>query len=288
MYDAIVIGARCAGATTAMLLARAGLQVLLVDRAAIGSDIPHGHFLHRHAAGAELRDRYAVVRYEREAERVTGIVGRDARTGARQTDRARIVIGADGRNSALAREVGATTVEAAPTASCWYFSYFGGLPSDGLELYVRPGRVIFMFPTNDGLTGLFVSFAIGDVAQVRADPEPHGPGWALVGDAGCHKDPLMALGICDALRDAELLAEAIAGEDLASYERRRNAATMPEYHQNLALARFEPLPEEHRRLHAALRGNQEDTNGFLLATQDMVARETFFNDENLGRIMAGA
>ena len=33
MYDAIVIGARCAGASAAMLLARAGHRVLLVDRA---------------------------------------------------------------------------------------------------------------------------------------------------------------------------------------------------------------------------------------------------------------
>src|ERR1044071_4354637 len=48
MYDAIVIGARCAGAATAMLLARSGRAVLLVDRARFGSDIPHGHFIHRH------------------------------------------------------------------------------------------------------------------------------------------------------------------------------------------------------------------------------------------------
>jgi flavin-dependent dehydrogenase len=47
-YDAIVVGARCAGATTAMLLARAGLDVLLVDRAELPSDLPHGHFIHRH------------------------------------------------------------------------------------------------------------------------------------------------------------------------------------------------------------------------------------------------
>ena len=46
MYDAIVIGARCAGATTAMLLARAGLAVLLLDRPPFPSEIPHGHFIH--------------------------------------------------------------------------------------------------------------------------------------------------------------------------------------------------------------------------------------------------
>jgi 2-polyprenyl-6-methoxyphenol hydroxylase-like FAD-dependent oxidoreductase len=37
-YDAIVVGARCAGAATAMLLARQGLSVLLVDRDRHGSD----------------------------------------------------------------------------------------------------------------------------------------------------------------------------------------------------------------------------------------------------------
>src|SRR3712207_443160 len=39
MYDAIVVGARCAGASTAMLLARQGLDVLLVDRATFPSEI---------------------------------------------------------------------------------------------------------------------------------------------------------------------------------------------------------------------------------------------------------
>jgi len=47
MYDVIVSGARCAGAPTAMLLARKGYKVLLVDRAGFPSDIPHGHFIHR-------------------------------------------------------------------------------------------------------------------------------------------------------------------------------------------------------------------------------------------------
>ena len=33
--------------------------------------------------------------------------------------------------------------------------------------------------------------------------KPYGPGWALVGDAGYHKDPITAFGITDAFRDAE-------------------------------------------------------------------------------------
>ena len=38
---------------------------------------------------------------------------------------------------------------------------------------------------------------------------PYGPGWALVGDAGYHQDPNTGLGISNAFRDAELLADAI-------------------------------------------------------------------------------
>lgn len=117
----------------------------------------------------------------------------------------------------------------------------------------------------------------------------------LVGDAGCHKDPYLALGICDALRDAELLADhlddALSGRvpyeaAMAEYERRRNAATLPDFQQNLHMAQFRPPPPEVVRLRAALRGNQEDTNRYLLAYQGMMAPESFFNPDNLGRIVA--
>lgn len=47
MYDVIIVGARCAGAPLAMLLARGGARVLVVDRTTFPSDIPHGHFIHR-------------------------------------------------------------------------------------------------------------------------------------------------------------------------------------------------------------------------------------------------
>src|SRR5262245_33835604 len=45
-YDAIVIGARCGGAPTAMLLARKGYRVLLVDRSTFPSDTVSTHFIH--------------------------------------------------------------------------------------------------------------------------------------------------------------------------------------------------------------------------------------------------
>ena len=45
MFDVIVIGARCAGSPTAMLLARQGYRVLLVDRATFPSDTVSTHFI---------------------------------------------------------------------------------------------------------------------------------------------------------------------------------------------------------------------------------------------------
>src|SRR5262245_62298256 len=45
-FDAIVIGARCAGSPTAMLLARKGYRVLVVDRATFPSDTVSTHILH--------------------------------------------------------------------------------------------------------------------------------------------------------------------------------------------------------------------------------------------------
>jgi flavin-dependent dehydrogenase len=393
MYDAIVIGARCAGATTAMLLAREGHRVLLVDRATFPSEIPHGHFIHFHGpgrlsrlgllervldtgcpaittfsmdmgdgpltgrelavdgvpiglgprraaldkvlvdaaveAGAELREGFAVQKIVGDGDRVEGIRGRNG------TERATLVIGADGRNSMLARTVGAEQTQSAPTLNCWYFSYWSGVEAEGLELSVRNQRALFGHPTNDGLFTLFGVWPIGELNAVRADIEgefdklldvvpevgervragtreerfygatqlpnfvrrSYGPGWALVGDAGCHKDPYLALGVCDALRDAELLAEAahegLSGsrpmeEALAEYERRRNEATLPWYELNLQFARLQPLPPEEYAMRAALRESQEDTNLYYKAREGMVPPETFFNPENLERIMKRA
>ncbi len=52
MYDAIVIGARCAGSPTAMLLARKGYRVLVVDRATFPSDTLSTHVVQPLAAAA--------------------------------------------------------------------------------------------------------------------------------------------------------------------------------------------------------------------------------------------
>jgi flavin-dependent dehydrogenase len=52
-YDAIIVGARCAGSPTAMLLSRQGYLVLLVDRATFPSDTMSTHIVH-HPGVAQL------------------------------------------------------------------------------------------------------------------------------------------------------------------------------------------------------------------------------------------
>lgn len=52
MFDAIVVGARCAGSSTAMLLARKGYEVLLVDEAGFPSDTLSTHYIHQPGVAA--------------------------------------------------------------------------------------------------------------------------------------------------------------------------------------------------------------------------------------------
>jgi flavin-dependent dehydrogenase len=286
-------------------------------------------------AGAEVREEFPVESFISENGRICGIRGRRKTDKTPVHERATVTVGADGRNSRLAKAVNAPAYEEVPPLTCWYFSYWSGVAANGLEIFDRNHRVVFAFPTNGGLFGVFVAWPASKLAAVRRDIEgefmtaldgvpdlaervrsgrreerffgatdlpnflrrPFGPGWALAGDAGCHKDPLLALGICDAFRDAELLANALDDglsgrrdleQALAEYERLRNEATMPEYRENLHMAQFKPLPEEASRLRTALRGNQDATNRFYLAREGMIPPETFFNPGNLQTIMATA
>ena len=59
MYDAIVVGARCGGSPTALLLARKGFKVLLVDKATFPSDTISTHILWPH--GAEILARWGLL-----------------------------------------------------------------------------------------------------------------------------------------------------------------------------------------------------------------------------------
>ncbi|MGI5240624.1 FAD-dependent oxidoreductase [Dactylosporangium sp. CA-139066] len=78
----------------------------------------------------------------------------------------------------------------------------------------------------------------------------HGPGWALVGDAGYHRDAVTGHGLSDAYRDAELLADALdralrGGGDgeLAEYQRRRDRALREVFDLTCALAAYPPVAD---------------------------------------------
>ncbi|MFG1814002.1 NAD(P)/FAD-dependent oxidoreductase [Kribbella sp. NPDC049174] len=77
----------------------------------------------------------------------------------------------------------------------------------------------------------------------------HGPGWALVGDAGYHRDPVTGHGMSDAYRDAELLASALHValrgdvDALSGYQEQRDRALRPVFELTVALAGYPPVAE---------------------------------------------
>jgi 2-polyprenyl-6-methoxyphenol hydroxylase-like FAD-dependent oxidoreductase len=162
------------------------------------------------------------------------------------------------------------------------FGYFSGLEEDGYHWYYRPGVSVGRIPTNDDLTCVFASVPSRRFREeIRFDPEAgfdrvleecspelatavqrasrsgqlrgfpghaglfrqsRGEGWALVGDAGYFKDPITAHGITDALRDAELLAEAVVdgSEDaLARYQQTRDEIATGLFEVTDEIASFE-------------------------------------------------
>jgi 2-polyprenyl-6-methoxyphenol hydroxylase-like FAD-dependent oxidoreductase len=311
MYDAIIIGARCAGAPTAMLLARKGYRILLVDKSTFPSDTLSTHIIWPHGAeimdrwglldrlaatgcppvalrlifdvgpfaltggvtdtnagrggfcprrtvldkllvdaaveaGVELREGFTVQSLLFDGARVVGIKGRD-RSGGPINVRARVVIGADGVHSLVARAVEPLEYDTRVPLTTNYYTYYSGFAADDLEEYVRDYQAVGCFPTHDGLTLIAILWPSRRFQEVRADIEGHvwrvlestptvatrlrsarreepwmgtagvpnyfrqsfGPGWALVGDAAYNKDPITAQGISDAFIDAEGMATAL-------------------------------------------------------------------------------
>jgi flavin-dependent dehydrogenase len=358
-YDVVVVGARCAGAATALLLARGGARVLLVDRQVRGSDTMSTHALMRtgvlqlrrwgvlaslvaagtpkirastfhygadavrvdikpehgvdhllaprrtvldallvdaaEAAGAAVHHGVALTGLQFDSSgRVVGAWladGKEHQSGIK----ADLVVGADGRQSTVAKLVAAETyLEARASSGCVY-GYFEDLPDDGLHWHFEGQAAAGVIPTNDGqhcvFAGvpqhLFAATFRGDAergflrvldqcsADLRGEIEaarrvgrlrgfagargflrqPHGPGWALVGDAGYFKDPLTAHGITDALRDAELLARAVMDgrpRAMAGYQQARDVLSIPLFEVTDAIASFRWSLDEVKALHARL------------------------------------
>src|SRR5262245_44762068 len=307
--DVIVVGARCAGSPTAMLLARKGYRVLVVDRTTFPSDTISSHVLqpmavsalsrwdlldrlratdcppvHTYAydfgpltlsgspgttespvsylprrtildkllvdaaaeAGAEIREGFTVDDIVFDGDRVSGIRGR-LPNGTHVTERARVVVGADGWHSVVADAVTPPRYHEKPPLLCAYYSYWSGLPMHGrFEIYMRENCGFGAAPTHDDLTMIIGGWPYAEFADKKRDVEGHfqkmlelvpafadrlrgarrearfagaalpnyfrkpfGPGWVLVGDAGYIKDSITAQGIRDAFHDAERCAAAI-------------------------------------------------------------------------------
>lgn len=282
-------------------------------------------------SGAEVREGFSVEAILFDENRVTGIRGRD-RSGASVEEHATVVIGADGVHSTLARNVQPAEYNVRPSLTCWYYSYWSGLRQDRLRLFSRPQSAFGAIPTSDGLACVAVAWPQRCFADVKADIEghylsalgaapalkeevlsgrreeryygtghvpnyfrkPYGRGWALVGDSGYHKDPILAQGISDALRDAGLLAKALNSvftdqatwdAAMAGYETARNAAVEEMYSLNAEYALLEPPPPEAQMLMAALPGNAEATSRFMGTVTGAVPVSEFYAPENVARIV---
>ncbi|HEU5320046.1 MAG TPA: FAD-dependent monooxygenase, partial [Methylomirabilota bacterium] len=242
-------------------------------------------------AGAEVREGFSVREVLIKDGRAVGVRGRAKGADADAVEHATIVVGADGMHSMVARAVGAPSYHERPSYTCGYYTYWSGVEMEGAELYLGEGTGALAFPTNFGQVCVAVARAHAEFAEYRKDIEgnylrwlegtapslgaqvraakreerwvgtadvpnffrkPYGPGWALVGDAGYHRDPVTGLGIMDAFRDAELVATAIddglAGrapmeEALAAYEQQRNEAALPAYEVTCKLASLPPREE---------------------------------------------
>lgn len=122
----------------------------------------------------------------------------------------------------------------------------------------------------------------------------YGPGWALVGDAGYHKDPITAQGISDAFHAAELLSEAVddglsgrrpLDTALADYRQRRDEAVRPMYDYTCELAALAPPSPELQRMFGALRENQRGAERFLGTIAGTVAAPDFYSAETQRQIV---
>lgn len=398
MYDAIVVGARCAGSPVAMLLARRGHRVLLVDKVTQPSDTVSTHYVQQYglrkldewgllgrlaatgvpairrmtisyrdavidgfadpldgidltyaprrtvldpillegarAAGVAVRDGFTVRDLIVEDGRVVGIRGGHG-AGEPAEYRAKIVIGADGSQSFVARSVGAEIYRSVPAGSFVYYSYWTGLRT---HFHSRIGveQQVGVWPTNDEQTLVAIMKPIERWAEFRADPEAsflqvvkdvvpefaeelldagervarltgirypdnfyrrsHGPGWALVGDAGYHKDPITGQGISDAFVHAELLADRIAeglagdrdlDEAVGDYERARDAATASAFQFAATIGEL-TLPPQLDAVFTAMSHNDEYAKDFFNVIAGALPGEEFFAPDNVARMVTGA
>ena len=122
------------------------------------------------AAGAEFRDGVRAVDLVEDSGRVAGIVAAD-QNGARHVERARLVIGADGPNSVVARCAGARESLCEPIVQSNIWSYWEGLALDHVRLYIREKKGAFAFPASDGTVLVAANLMHDEFVAARRDRE---------------------------------------------------------------------------------------------------------------------
>jgi 2-polyprenyl-6-methoxyphenol hydroxylase-like FAD-dependent oxidoreductase len=236
-FDVIIVGARCAGSSLATLLARQGLRVAVVERAAFPKDTLSTHifqaaainFLRRlgvldriretgaraHAtvdlrqedfrctvdwqprpgdegafmsvrrfvldpilldaaveAGAEALMSTNVTGLVRDADRVVGV--RAMCQGTERTLTAKLVVGADGRNSTVAGLVGARKYNVTPGERFGYWWFFADAdpgPSPSLIYHRWDGRFVIGTPADSGLYQVILLPDMRFLSEFREDRE---------------------------------------------------------------------------------------------------------------------
>src|ERR671937_374744 len=202
--------------------------------------------------GVELLLGHTVNGLLRDGGRVTGVKVRE-RSGEEHEIRAKLVVGADGRDSEMAKLGGAET-KLKPHNRFGYMAYYRDTPlvtGDSAQMWLLDPDVAYAFPTDSELVCLATFPSKEKLPEFKADPEqamarmferladgprldpdkrvsnvlgklempnmvrkPVQPGFALVGDAALAPDPLWGVGCGWAFQSGEWLAEAV-GPSLA-------------------------------------------------------------------------
>jgi flavin-dependent dehydrogenase len=308
------------GGTSAMYCARRTiLDALLVDAA--------------RAAGAELREATTVRDLLWDNDRVIGVRTVD-RHGNGHEERAAVVVGADGLWSRVARAVQAPMDVNHPSRTGGYFTYWSEVPAEGVEFYLRRHREMLVFPTHDDLTCIWVGWGHAEFSSYQSDVEANyratlalapdlagrvergrqaapfkgtnklpnfyrraaGNGWALVGDAAYHRDPITGMGIGDAFLGAQLLADAICAAlggtaafevalDAYGSEFRRRTDHVFQYTLRAA-ALDDPSPL--LPFYDGVNKDPEAIRRLMNVVSGLTPAGTFFNRDSIGRIIAQA
>ncbi|MCW2855531.1 MAG: dependent oxidoreductase [Marmoricola sp.] len=246
-------------------------------------------------AGAEVREKSRVVKMLWRGGRAAGVRYADAE-GNEHNLYAKLVVGADGRRSTIAQEVGSFRPYRASRNGRGLIFRYGKDPL----VNTRAGETIFQWWEGDSLSFMFPSVPRGtalilfmgaseEVERAKVDPEGYwaeklkrhprmakrlegvtdmtplmstnttssffrassGPGWALAGDAGHFKDPVIGQGQRDAMWSGRVLAETVAGvlddpaeldQALRRWEQKRDKECLASYHFGNLETRVEAVP----------------------------------------------